>query len=118
MNLLTLFALEGETATTEASQGGLAGTLITFVPFILIIAVMYFLMIRPQKKKQKEEEKMRKSIQIGDEILTIGGIYGKVVSVKDDSIVIESVSDHSTKLKFAIWAVNQNLTVHDDTEGK
>lgn len=81
--------------------------------YVFIIALFYFVLIRPQKKKQKEEQKLRDSIQIGDEIVTIGGIYGKVVSIKEDSLVIESSADHS-KLKFARWAVSQNLTVHED----
>ncbi len=80
---------------------------------VVIIAVMYFVMIRPQKKKQKDEQKMRESIQIGDELLTIGGIYGRVISLKEDSIVIESSADHS-KIKIAKWAVSQNLTVHEE----
>ncbi len=80
---------------------------------VIIIAVMYFVMIRPQKKKQKEEQKMRDSLQVGDELLTIGGIYGRVVSIKEDSLVIESSADHS-KIKIAKWAISQNLTVHED----
>ena len=85
---------------------------------VIIIAVMYFVMIRPQKKKQKEEQKMRESLQVGDELLTIGGIYGRVVSIKEDSLVIESSADHS-KIKIAKWAISQNLTVHEDvTETK
>lgn len=80
---------------------------------VVIIGVMYFVMIRPQKKKQKEEQKMRESIQVGDELLTIGGIFGKVVSLKEDSIVIESSADHS-KIKIAKWAVSQNLTIHEE----
>lgn len=80
---------------------------------VIIIAVMYFVMIRPQKKKQKEEQKMRNNLQVGDELLTIGGIYGRVVSIKEDSLVIESSADHS-KIKIAKWAISQNLTVHED----
>lgn len=86
--------------------------LLTVLPLVLMFGVMYFLMIRPQRKKQKEEEKMRNNIQIGDEILTIGGFYGRVVSIKDDAVVFESASDHS-KQKIARWAIQQNLTVHD-----
>ena len=87
-------------------------TLLYAFPLVLMFVVMYFLMIRPQRKKQKEEEKMRNNIQIGDEILTIGGFYGRVVSIKDDAVVFESASDHS-KQKIARWAIQQNLTVHD-----
>ena len=87
-----------------------------FLPMILIYAALfgalYFFMIRPQKKKQKEEQKMRENLQVGDEIVTIGGIYGRVISLKEDTIVIESISDHS-KITIARWALQSNLTVHD-----
>lgn len=88
-------------------------TVMMILYIVIIIAVMYFVMIRPQKKKQKEEQKMRDSLQVGDELLTIGGIYGRVVSIKDDSLVIESSADHS-KIKIAKWAISQNLTVHEE----
>ncbi len=89
----------------------------SIIMLVLLFVIMYFFMIRPQKKKQKEEEKMRNNIQPGDEIMTIGGFYGKVISVKEDSIVIESVVDRS-KQKILRTAVQQNLTVHDDTDDK
>lgn len=89
------------------------GGIIIYV--VVLGALFYFMLIRPQKKKQKEEKKLRDSLQMGDEILTIGGFYGKIVSIKDDTIVIESVLDH-TKQKIARWAIQQNLTVHDDVE--
>ena len=92
-------------------------TIGTLLWFGVIILVMYFVMIRPQKKKQKEEKKMRENLQVGDEIVTIGGIYGRVISLKEDTIVIESVSDHS-KITIARWALQTNLTVHDDTPVK
>lgn len=83
-----------------------------WVMLALIFVVMWFFMIRPQKKQQKAEAKMRSELQIGDEIITIGGIYGRVVSLKDDSIVIESSGDRS-KLQVTRTAVAQNLTIHD-----
>lgn len=83
------------------------------IVYVVIFGAMYFLMIRPQKKKQKEEQKMRENLQVGDEIVTIGGIYGRVISLKEDTIVIESQSDHS-KLTIARWALQSNLTVHDE----
>ncbi len=89
------------------------GGLITLLPLVLVFVVMYFLMIRPQKKKEKEEKQMRENLQIGDELLTIGGIYGRVVSLREDAIIIESKSDHS-KLTIARWAVQQNLTIHEN----
>ncbi len=96
-------------------QGGSGLFLIVYL--VIIFGAMWFFMIRPQKKKQKEEQKMRENLQIGDEIVTIGGIHGRVISLKEDSFVIESLSDHS-KLTLARWALQTNLTVHDDTPVK
>ena len=101
-----------ETATTGASGGG---TWFMIIYLVVIFGAMYLLLIRPQKKKQKEEKKMRENLQVGDEIVTIGGIYGRVISLKEDTMVIESKSDHS-KITVARWALQSNLTVHEDTE--
>ena len=70
-----------------------------FLPFVVLIVVFYFFLIRPQRKRD-----MRNSIEIGDEISTIGGFIGRVVSIKDDVLVIESSSDR-TKLKIYRWAI-------------
>ena len=102
-----------ETTSSAPTETGPLGSLTMLIPLILMFALMYFIMIRPQRKKQKAEEKMRNNIQIGDEILTIGGFYGRVVSIKEDSLVIESVGDHS-KQKIARWAIQQNMTVHEE----
>lgn len=99
-------------ANTSNTQNAASGW-ISIAMLVVFIVIMYFIMIRPQKKQQKKEAKMRSEIQIGDEILTIGGIYGRVVSLKDESIVIESSGDRS-KLQIARTAISQNLTVHDD----
>ena len=80
-----------------------------FAPLVLIIVLMYFILIRPQKKKEKEVQKMRSSLEIGDEITTIGGIIGRVVSMKEDTIVIETGSDRS-KMRLARWAIQSNNT--------
>lgn len=98
-------------ATTGTSQA--ASSLVTIGMLVVMFIVLYFFMIRPQKKKQKAEEKMRNDIQVGDEIMTIGGFYGRVISVKEDSLVIESVVDKA-KQKIVRTAVQQNLTVHDE----
>ena len=72
---------------------------------VLLFVVMYFLMIRPQKKKDKQIQDMRKSLQVGDEIVTIGGICGKIVKTKDESFIIQVGAD---KVKFEMmrWAVS------------
>ena len=104
-------------AAATAGAGGAGGTVFMIVYLVIIFGAMYLLLIRPQKKKQKEEKRMRENLQIGDEIVTIGGIYGRVISLKEDTIVIESQSDHS-KLTVARWAMQSNLTVHDDVPAK
>ncbi len=76
------------------------------VPYILIIGVFYFLLIRPQKKKEKQIQTMRSSIKEGDEISTIGGIYGKVLNAKEDIVTIEVGAD-KVKLKIARWAIGK-----------
>lgn len=78
--------------------------IMSFAPMVLIIVVFYFMLIRPQRKREKQERDMRNSIAVGDEISTIGGFIGRVVSVKDDVLVIESSSDR-TKLKIYRWAI-------------
>lgn len=86
-------------------------------PWVIIIyivvfgALIYFMMIRPEKKRKKAEQKLRDETQVGDEILTIGGIYGRIVSIKDDSFVIETI-DHS-KIRITKTAVQTNFTVHE-----
>ena len=75
-----------------------------FLPFVVLIVVFYFFLIRPQRKRDKQERDMRNSIEIGDEISTIGGYIGRVVSIKDDVLVSEASSDR-TKLKIYRWAI-------------
>lgn len=84
----------------------------TILLMVALFGVMYFVMIRPQKKKQKEEQEMRDAIQIGDEITTIGGICGRVVTVKEDSLVIETGADRN-KMKITRWAIQTNNTAED-----
>ena len=78
--------------------------MIEFLPFVMIFAVMYFFMIRPQIKKQKKEREYRSALKQGDSVITIGGIYGKITEVKEDSFVIEVHG--GTKLKVAKTAVS------------
>lgn len=68
-------------------------TFATFIPLILIIVVFYFFVIRPQSKQQKEVQKMRDNIKVGDEVLTIGGFYGIVYAIDDKNVVLEMLPD-------------------------
>ena len=111
MNHLMLNRL-AEEASTESSGGFMSG-LLTFAPMILMIALLYFLMIRPQQKKQKEEQKMRNNLRVGDELTTIGGIKGRVVAIKDDTVTIETSNDR-TKIVFEKAAIGAVHTKHED----
>ena len=92
-----------------AQQGGSPVTMILLLVGMMV--VMYFIMIRPQKKKQAEDQKLRDSVQIGDDITTIGGITGKIVTVREDSVVIVTSAD-KTKMEFKRWAIQTNDTAN------
>lgn len=79
--------------------------LLQFLPLIAMVIIFYFLLIRPQKKKQKEIKDMRDNIKVGDDIVTIGGIMGKVLLVKEDYIVIESSSTKS-RIDVMKWGIS------------
>ena len=96
MNILT-----STTATT-----GMGSTLIMMV---LMIAIFYFMLIRPENKRKKEAEQTRNSVKNGDQITTIGGIVGTVVNVKDDKIVIETSADQ-VRVELMKWAISSNDT--------
>ena len=94
------------TETTGATGGMGASTIIMLVA---MLGIFYFMMIRPENKRKKEAEQMRSSLKVGDEIVTIGGIHGKVVNVKEDKFVIETGADQ-VRIEFAKWALSSNET--------
>ncbi|MBR6873449.1 MAG: preprotein translocase subunit YajC [Ruminococcus sp.] len=98
----------------SSSGGASAGDLlITFIPLAGILVFFYLFIIRPQRKQDKKDAKMRNELEIGDEVVTNGGIVGIVFSVKDDTVVIETGGDRS-KIRVMKWAIAKNLTVHDE----
>ena len=86
---------------TQASTGG---GWITIVMFAGLMVLMYFFMIRPQKKQEKKDAEMRNALAVGDEVTTIGGIIGKVVSIKDETFVLETTKER-TKIRFLKGAI-------------
>lgn len=104
-------------ALAAANQSKIGGILPIILIYVVLFGGLYFLMIRPQRKKRNEEAKMRENLQVGDEIVTIGGINGRVISLKEDTMVIESQVDRS-KMTVARWALQTNLTVHDEPAEK
>ncbi len=103
MNPILLMAPAAEGAA------GSSNPVTMIIMVVALFAVMYFMMIRPQKKRQKEEQELRASIEIGDEIVTIGGIVGRVVTIRENDIIIETGSDRN-KMKIERWAINTNKT--------
>lgn len=79
-------------------------TYYTLIWLVIMIAIFYFLLIRPQKKKEKEDRMMRNSLAVGDTIVTIGGFVGRVLSIKEDEITFETGSDR-TKMTVKKWAI-------------
>jgi len=90
---------------------------VQFLPMILIFVIFYFMLIRPQRKKDKEAKQMLENLKVGDRICTIGGIYGTIVRIKDQVLTIE-VGEQKTQMMIARWAVRnvEQLSVTNDAE--
>ena len=95
---------------TDASAGSMTTMLIRMVG---LFAVMYFMVIRPENKKKKEQEALRNSLHKGDKITTIGGIMGKIVDIKDDKIILE-IGEDQVRLEMQKWAVMTNHTAEKE----
>ncbi|MDR2355388.1 MAG: preprotein translocase subunit YajC [Clostridiales Family XIII bacterium] len=80
--------------------------LTTLLPLLLLIVIMYFMLIRPQKKREREINNMRNAIKVGDEVITIGGICGKIVKTKEDVLTIQVGAD-KTKFEIMRWAISK-----------
>lgn len=90
-----------------------ADWLVTLVPLVLVIVFFYFFIMRPQKKQEKKDAEMRNSLQVGDVVVTNGGIVGIVFSIKDDTVVIETGGDRS-KIRVKKWAIAKVETEKDN----
>ncbi len=104
------------TSTNGASvpQGNTAVTLLTtIVPILLMVVIFYFLLIRPERKRSKKMKEMLDNLQVADEVVTTGGIIGRVLSVKEDTVLIETGSDR-TRLRVLRSSIAENRTVHDE----
>ncbi len=93
----------------ESPTGLMGGGIGSILMMVAMVAVFYFLLIRPENKRKKEAEQLRSSVKVGDEITTIGGIQGTVVNVKEDRFVLETGADQ-VRIEFAKWALSTNET--------
>jgi preprotein translocase subunit YajC len=109
-------------APQGTGTGGASGLLGTFLPFILIIGIFYFLIIRPQNKKQKDTQRMLAALKKGDKIITIGGVHGVISTVRESSVVVKV--DDNTKVEFSrsaiatIVEVSKAEKIEDKTDEK
>ena len=101
-----------EGAKQSAAEAGMAGGIPLIGMLAVWVAIFYFLLIRPQKKRQRKFNDMIDALQVNDEVVTTGGIMGKIASIKEDSVVIETGSDR-TKIKFDKSAISKVLTIHE-----
>jgi len=116
MTLLYRFVLETAPAETQKSGGGFLGMLTAFLPFILIIGVMYFLTIRPQRKREKELKAKLEKIKPGDKVMSIGGIVGRIANISGDEVTIYS-GVANTMLTFKKSAIS-TVIPQDSEEGE
>jgi len=100
--------MPAQTGGIDAGTGeaGAAGGMMSFLPLILIVVVFYFILIRPQNKKNKQVAQMRSAIKRGDRVITIGGFVGKVVRIKEEVITIEVGSD-KTRMDIMRWGISK-----------
>lgn len=92
-----------------ANMTDTTASMYSLIFMLILIVVFYLLLIRPQRKKEKKDAEMRKNIQIGDEVVTAGGIVGIVCKVEEQTVVIETTGDRS-KFRIQKWAISQNVT--------
>ncbi len=106
-------AAEGEAAQVSS----VAALATTFLPLILIFVVFWFMLIRPQRKKDKQVKEMLNNLKAGDRICTIGGIYGTITGLKDDTITL-SVGKDNLSMVVARWAIRsvEELTIENDAQ--
>ena len=99
------------TTDASASMGS------SIIMLVAMLAIFYFMLIRPENKRKKEAEEMRSAVKTGDKIVTIGGIIGIVVSVKDDRFVMETGADQ-VRIELAKWAISSNETAAEAAQAK
>ena len=94
MNLFGITALAEAAADTAAqgqtAQNSVLGTIVSFAPLIIIVVLFYFMLIRPQRKRDKETKEMLNAMKVGDKVVTIGGICGKITKIKDNYVFVET----------------------------
>ena len=121
LGVATAIAEEAPAVTDPAAEmsGGqmIIATLLQLSPILIMVRVMYFLMIRPERKRRKKEKAMLDALKRGDRICTIGGIYGTIMDIKDDTITL-SVGRDNLSMVIARWAVRsvEDVTIENESQ--
>ena len=110
--LIAFFAIAG--CAPPGSEGG--GSPLAFLPFVLIFVVFYFLILRPQQKQSKERKKMLSELKRGDDIVTSGGIYGKIINVSEDDVITLEISK-GVSIKIARSGIAGSQPSTDEPKG-
>ena len=100
-----------------AGGDGANSTMMSFLPLVLMFVIFYFLLIRPQRKKDKKVKDMLAAMKVGDRISTIGGIYGTIKGLREDTVIL-SVGHQNTEMVFARWAIRNVEEVTVENEGE
>ena len=109
------YALAASATAADPAQATTAPLISSLIMLGVVMLFMYLMVIRPQKTKDKEQKEMRDSLQIGDQVTTIGGIVGFIVRKNEDTVVIETGGDRS-KIIVKLWAISENQTKHDESD--
>lgn len=113
---ITAFAEDGAAAGADGQQQpGTGSLLMSFVPLVLALVLMYLLLVRPQQKRDKEAQQMRDNVRVGDEVCTAGGLVGIVIKITDDTVVIETGGERS-KIRVKKWAIHENITQIEEAQ--
>ena len=110
-------AAAGDAAAGEVAANPVAALITTFLPMVLIFVVFYFMLIRPQRKKDKQVKEMLNNLKAGDRVCTIGGIYGTIVGIKDDTVTL-SVGRDNLSMVVARWGIRsvEEVSIENDAE--
>lgn len=115
---LTAFASENAASTgngTQQTAPTLTAMLLQFAPLVGALILLYFILLRPQQKREKEAQAMRENVRVGEEICTAGGIVGIVLKVEDDTVVMETGAERN-KIRIKKWAIHENITQMEERQ--
>ena len=105
-------------AAAQTEMSPVAALLGTFLPMVLIVVVFYFFLIRPQRKKDKKVKEMLNALKVGDRVCTIGGMYGTITNIRDESTITLALGPQEVPVVFARWAIRsvEEISVENDSE--